>query len=77
VQSILVNYHVAAAPQSVQRLHRDARESYEDCYFAVLMLSGPWRLRRKGESLLVMVFAISSMDKEADRSCSLLIFIFS
>jgi AraC-like DNA-binding protein len=37
---------VASAAQSVQRLHRDARDSYEDCYFAVLMLSGTQRMQQ-------------------------------
>ncbi len=37
---------VQASAQSVQRLHRDARESYEDCYFAVLMLSGTQRMQQ-------------------------------
>ncbi len=37
---------VAASAQSVQRLHRDARDSYEDCYFAVLMLSGTQRMQQ-------------------------------
>ena len=37
---------VSAAPQSVQRVHRDARESYEDCYFVVLMLSGQQRMQQ-------------------------------
>lgn len=38
--------HVAASAQSVQRLHRDARDSHEDCYFAVLMLSGTQRMQQ-------------------------------
>lgn len=37
---------VAASAQSVQRLHRDARDSHEDCYFAVLMLSGTQRMQQ-------------------------------
>ncbi len=37
---------VSASPQSVQRMHRDARESYEDCYFVVLMLSGQQRMQQ-------------------------------
>lgn len=43
--------HVVAAPQSVRRRHRDARENYEDCYFAVLMLSGTQRLHQDGRSV--------------------------
>lgn len=39
---------VQAAPQSVRRRHRDARENYEDCYFAVLMLSGTQRMEQDG-----------------------------
>ena len=60
MQSILVNYHVAAAPQSVQRLHPDARESYEDCYFAVLMLSGKQRMQQDNRQIEMHVgdFAI-------------------
>ncbi len=37
---------VTASAQSVQRLHRDARDNYEDCYFAVLMLSGTQRMQQ-------------------------------
>lgn len=37
---------VQASAQSVRRLHRDARDSYEDCYFAVLMLSGTQRMQQ-------------------------------
>ncbi len=37
---------VAASPQSVRRMHTDARESYEDCYFVVLMLSGQQRMQQ-------------------------------
>lgn len=43
--------HVTATPQSVQRLHRDARESYEDCYFAVLMLSGKQRMQQDNRQI--------------------------
>lgn len=43
--------HAAAAPQSVQRRHRDARETYEDCYFAVLMLSGTQRMQQDGRGV--------------------------
>jgi AraC-like DNA-binding protein/mannose-6-phosphate isomerase-like protein (cupin superfamily) len=52
--------HVAAAPQSVQRLHRDARESYEDCYFAVLMLSGKQRMQQDNRQVEIQAgdFAI-------------------
>ena len=52
--------HVASAPQSVQRLHRDARESYEDCYFAVLMLSGKQRMQQDNRQIEMQVgdFAI-------------------
>ncbi len=38
--------HVVASAQSVQRLHRDARDNHEDCYFAVLMLSGTQRMQQ-------------------------------
>ena len=52
--------HVTATPQSVQRLHRDARESYEDCYFAVLMLSGKQRMQQDNRQIEMQVgdFAI-------------------
>lgn len=42
---------VAASAQSVQRLHRDARDNYEDCYFAVLMLSGTQRMQQDGRQV--------------------------
>ncbi len=42
---------VEAAPQSVRRRHRDARENYEDCYFAVLMLSGTQRMEQDGRAV--------------------------
>jgi mannose-6-phosphate isomerase-like protein (cupin superfamily) len=44
----------------VQRLHRDARESYEDCYFAVLMLSGKQRMQQDNRQVEIQAgdFAI-------------------
>lgn len=51
---------VVAAPQSVQRCHRDAREHYEDCYFAVLMLKGTQHMQQDGRSVVLQAgdFAI-------------------
>ena len=42
---------VMAAPQAVARRHRDARADYEDCYFAVLMLSGTQRMQQDGRAV--------------------------
>lgn len=44
---------VDAASQAVERRHREAREAYEDCYFAVLMLSGSQRLEQDGRQVLL------------------------
>lgn len=44
---------VDAASQAVQRVHRQAREQYEDCYFAVLMLSGTQWMEQDGRQALL------------------------
>ena len=44
---------VDAASQGVARRHPEAREHYEDCYFAVLMLSGSQRLEQDGRQVLL------------------------
>ena len=49
---------VAAAPlrnlvACVERCHLEAREQYEDCYFAVLMLSGSQWLEQDGRQVLL------------------------
>lgn len=44
---------VDAASQAVQRRHRQAREQYEDCYFAVLMLSGTQWMEQDGRQALL------------------------
>jgi AraC-like DNA-binding protein len=44
---------VDAASQAVQRRHREARERYEDCYFAVLMLSGTQWMEQDGREALL------------------------
>jgi AraC family transcriptional activator of tynA and feaB len=44
---------VDAASQGVARRHPEAREHYEDCYFAVLMLSGSQWLEQDGRQVLL------------------------
>lgn len=44
---------VDAASQAVERCHLEAREQYEDCYFAVLMLSGSQWLEQDGRQVLL------------------------
>ena len=44
---------VDAASQAVQRRHRQAREQYEDCYFAVLMLSGTQWMEQDGRQAML------------------------
>ena len=44
---------VNAASQAVERRHLEARERYEDCYFAVLMLSGSQQLEQGGRRVLL------------------------
>jgi AraC-like DNA-binding protein len=44
---------VDAASQTVQRRYRHAREPYEDCYFAVLMLSGTQWMEQDGREALL------------------------
>jgi len=44
---------VDAASQGVARRHAEAREHYEDCYFAVLMLSGSQRMEQDGRRVLL------------------------
>jgi AraC-like DNA-binding protein len=44
---------VDSASQAVQRRHRQARERYEDCYFAVLMLSGTQWMEQDGRQALL------------------------
>lgn len=44
---------VDSASQAVERRHREAREPYEDCYFAVLMLSGSQQLEQDGRQVLL------------------------
>jgi AraC family transcriptional activator of tynA and feaB len=42
---------VDATSQAVERRHREAREQYEDCYFAVLMLDGTQWLEQDGRQV--------------------------
>lgn len=44
---------VDAASQAVERRHLEARAEYEDCYFAVLMLSGTQWLEQDGRQVLL------------------------
>ena len=44
---------VDASSQGVARRHREAREHYEDCYFAVLMLAGSQRMEQDGRQVLL------------------------
>jgi AraC family transcriptional activator of tynA and feaB len=44
---------VDAASQGVARRHPEAREHYEDCYFAVLMLAGSQWLEQDGRQVLL------------------------
>lgn len=44
---------VQAAGQSVCRRHADAREDYEDAYFAVLMLGGTQQLEQDGRRVIL------------------------
>jgi AraC-like DNA-binding protein len=44
---------VDAASQAVQRRYRHAREQYEDCYFAVLMLAGTQWMEQDGRAALL------------------------
>jgi AraC-like DNA-binding protein len=44
---------VDSASQAVQRRYREAREQYEDCYFAVLMLSGTQWMEQDGREALL------------------------
>jgi hypothetical protein len=50
---------VDAASQGVARRHPEAREHYEDCYFAVLMLAGSQWLEQDGPTKVPLLAHLS------------------